>query len=483
MGMSVGELFVNLGFNVDDKKLKGFNEELKTGFDNATKFTLAAAGAGATIGALLNNASGRAVELQNLNIQTGQSIEFFQKFAAVVQKTNPAETFESGLAAAKSLNNYLTEAKMGQRSTVELGMLGVNFDANMTDDDVRAALQKSLPQIMKKYDPSIVAGWVKSVFGTAGVIQALTTTPAQYDTLGLAGITDPDKSKQLNEYASAVKNLDTAWMHFETTLGSEFAGPASTAIDLLTKLIAKTEEFDAAVPGAAKHASIMGMGALSAIGGRGTAALAGLVPGGASSFIGGAASLASGAGFLAAYGSIPWVASDAGAWIAEQIKSERGGSSASRAVDFFTGRGWSKEQSQGLVARLMKESGLDPRAMGDGGAAAGIAQWHPDRQANFKQYSGKDISQSTLEDQLGFVNYELTQGTEKRAGTMLKGTTSARAAEGVAAGYYERPAITQNITMHIQGGNAQETGEEVMRQMEQTTNNVAYSQRDLGPDH
>jgi hypothetical protein len=64
---------------------------------------------------------------------------------------------------------------------------------------------------------------------------------------------------------------------------------------------------------------------------------------------------------------------------------------AQEAMRFFQERGWSKEQSAGLVGNLIAESNLSTTAVGDGGKARGIAQWHPDRQANFRQFAGKDI--------------------------------------------------------------------------------------------
>ncbi len=115
------------------------------------------------------------------------------------------------------------------------------------------------------------------------------------------------------------------------------------------------------------------------------------------------------------------------------------------AMAFFQNAGWSKEQSAGLVANLMAESKLNPGAVGDSGTAFGIAQWHPDRQANFAKWSGKDIRQSTLQDQLAFVVHELTKGSEWRAGKMLHLAESAQRAGEIVSRYYERPGLTEEI--------------------------------------
>lgn len=109
-------------------------------------------------------------------------------------------------------------------------------------------------------------------------------------------------------------------------------------------------------------------------------------------------------------------------------------------VDFFKGKGWSEAQAIGIAANLKKESNFDTAAVGDGGKAVGIAQWHDDRQRKFMKWAGKNIRTATLEEQMGFVNYELTQGGEKSAGDALKRATNEQQAASIVSRQYERPA-------------------------------------------
>jgi len=113
-----------------------------------------------------------------------------------------------------------------------------------------------------------------------------------------------------------------------------------------------------------------------------------------------------------------------------------------QAFDYFRSQGWSAAQASGLVANLRHESGagLDHQARGDGGKAYGIAQWHPDRQRNFRLWAGKSIQESTLEEQLAFVQFELTQGQERAAGAALRNARTPAEAAGVVSRQYERPA-------------------------------------------
>lgn len=122
-------------------------------------------------------------------------------------------------------------------------------------------------------------------------------------------------------------------------------------------------------------------------------------------------------------------------------KSPAGGSDQERAaMDYFMKQGWTKEQAAGLAANIKRESAFRPDAIGDNGKAYGIAQWHPDRQAEFQKKFGKPIQGSTMDEQLAFMHHELTQGKEKGAGDKLRQAKSAEDAAAAVSKYYERPA-------------------------------------------
>lgn len=120
--------------------------------------------------------------------------------------------------------------------------------------------------------------------------------------------------------------------------------------------------------------------------------------------------------------------------------AQQTGNKEQDALSYFQSQGWTREQSAGIVANIKRESAFNPSAVGDSGKAYGIAQWHPDRQAEFEKKFGKSIKGSTFEDQLAFIQYELTQGKEKRAGEILRQTQTAPQAAAAGSKYYLRPA-------------------------------------------
>jgi len=109
-----------------------------------------------------------------------------------------------------------------------------------------------------------------------------------------------------------------------------------------------------------------------------------------------------------------------------------------RAAAILARDGYTPNQIAGFLANIQQESSFNPRETGDGGLAFGLGQWHPDRQADFKVAFGHDIHDSTFDEQIEFMNYELQH---KEAGAMARLKTAANAydAGAIISQYYERP--------------------------------------------
>lgn len=95
--------------------------------------------------------------------------------------------------------------------------------------------------------------------------------------------------------------------------------------------------------------------------------------------------------------------------------------SAQEAFNFFTSQNFTPEQAAGIVGNLQVESGLNPSSYNPSdktGDAYGIAQWHPDRRAEFKRIFKKDMTESTFSEQLNFIMHELNTGNGVARGTL-----------------------------------------------------------------
>jgi len=112
---------------------------------------------------------------------------------------------------------------------------------------------------------------------------------------------------------------------------------------------------------------------------------------------------------------------------------------AQMAYNKAIARGYTQEQAAGFVAQIAHESNFNPNARGDGGAAHGLFQHHPDRRAIIQRNTGINLSNATPEQQVDAALWEL-ENSEKNAGREVKSAKTAAEA-GYALGFYwERPA-------------------------------------------
>lgn len=105
--------------------------------------------------------------------------------------------------------------------------------------------------------------------------------------------------------------------------------------------------------------------------------------------------------------------------------------------------GWSPEQAAGIAGSILQESGGDANARNKTSGAQGIAQWLGARKKAFEKYAGHALEGSTLDEQIAFMNYELTSGTEQGAGKRLKAAQTPEEAARIHSQYYERPGAAE----------------------------------------
>jgi len=118
-----------------------------------------------------------------------------------------------------------------------------------------------------------------------------------------------------------------------------------------------------------------------------------------------------------------------------------------QVMDFFISKGYGSEDAAAIAANLYAESKFDPHASetlkgGGKGKGRGLAQWtSKDRIAAFEKIYGK-IEESSLEDQLSFVDMEL-KGTHKSAYNKMMAAKGAGAKGAAISRYYESPADSE----------------------------------------
>lgn len=401
-------------------------------------------------------------QLDNFNKLTGLSVEGVQKlgFALKMQGGNADDAF----TALKNIQNLMASPLTGNTGWIgDAAKFGfdpnVVLNAKSTEDAVAGIAEQfqKMSTIQRIQVGKALGLSDAEVRVYSEGAQALKDYAENAKALGL--ITKP-QSEDAKRYDQAVKELDSTFDALGNTIAAQLTPALTDMIHEFTDFYKDNKElidsgldkFFGAVADNLKiiSATLLIIGGTSGL--KALAVLRGLITG-SSAAAGGAAAAAGAAGAsgLAVAGggaaALLW-SSSLNSGEDEILRQRRQGQDASpfapKIIDYFMSKGWTREQAAGIAANLEQESKFDETAVGDGGKAYGVAQWHPDRQANFKKWAGKDIRQSTLEDQLGFVNYELTQGAESAAGDKLRAATNAFDAGSIVSRYYERPKNTED---------------------------------------
>lgn len=448
----IKEFLVSLGFKLNEQDFKKFTGGIASATRQTAALGTTAVATAVTVAAAVQKIAEQYGELYYASIRAGSSVTTLRTYQAGARQIGiDADTSRGqieGLSRAMRMNpgigallNNLgirtagrevtaiqrdlvdTLAKMPFHIAARYGELfGQDPDALLLQIKLRKEQRAAEADYAKRLEQSGLSQEVLSQKSRDfnNEVQRLKTS------IGL--VADQTADKWLPAMTQLVHML-TAGAEWMTKMGKETNGWSSTIFSAVTAL------------GALRVAAMLLPGGLGRV--LGIAATGGLTLGGAA--VGGvAAGMLVGSTVAAGEGDKAEAARRGGF-------NARPGSSAdlkgAQAMAYFMKQGWSKEQASGIVANLMAESKMNPGVIGDGGAAYGIAQWHPDRQANFKAFAGKDIRNSTYEEQLAFVHHELTLGREKAAGDALRRARTAGEAGSIISRQYERPANTMGEAM------------------------------------
>jgi hypothetical protein len=459
MSQTLREYLIGLGFKLDEQSYKKFNEGILKSAKNVSELGTGAVGAATAIGYAVEKIARQFEDLYYSSQRTGSAVVQLKGYEygarQVGVSAEAARSSVEGMAAAIRTNPGLA------------GLLrGMGLDPSNA--------QQSVVGIVGKMKATFGEGGYFVAQNMAGMFGIAEGTFRQmwmnYDRLKEAeidharrareaGVETKETTAKFLDFSRAMNKLEDNFSIFGQRIAQDWVGPAGEVVKIVDDMTQAFNKADLASGGllgkiVSLASTVAGSAAALALvarifGIKGTGGLTGKL-------LFGGGVLGTGLGVVQGLKSD----SENGNPLRSGLRSffgisdphepapwQQGGSfdHKSQAMAFFQQQGWSKQASAGIVANLYSESKLKANAVGDGGSAFGIGQWHADRQAAFRKKFGKDIRDSTLEEQLAFVHHELTEGSDlgaRRAGQMLKATQSAREAGEIVSRLYERPADT-----------------------------------------
>lgn len=483
----IREFLVQLGFKTDEKSHKKFTEGINGATKGVEKLVTSIAGAALTVAAGVSAFAANMEALYFASMKTGASATNLKAFEKSAQNFGVASG--EALSSVQNLARWMRETPAAEGFLRSLGVEALDANGNLKDTtEIMIGLGQTL-----RSKPYYLAKQYADIFGISeDTLRAMlrgdfeAEIAKQREALANAGF--EDASEKAHKFMMRLRDLEVRIEAVGVKIGTFLLDTIERLEPIVLPILNKIAEgwekiFDwtAAAGRAAKD----------------------YLPENVQEKIG---------------KGVDWLLEELGIETPGEKKTKRWGASGSvdpnaklgigsasdpsapkgnaDPMKILMGMGWTKEQAAGIVANLRAESKMDPAAVGDGGKAYGIAQWHPDRQAAFERWSGKSMKGSSLYEQIAFLNYEMTQGAERRAGDLLRAAKSAESASQIVTYHYERPSpkiidaqaasraaaavqIAQNTTINVNGGDARETAMAVANQQNRVAEETARNMRSV----
>ncbi|MBI6551050.1 hypothetical protein YA0850_01245 [Pseudomonas veronii] len=495
--MKVLESFlISLGLKVDEKSFQAG----ENAFSGITKSALqlgAVLASKLAIDKMVGDFKNAGTELNNFNKLTGLSTQNVQALGQAL--TAQGGSAQDALAAMLKMQDLMASPITGNVGWMgDVAKLGVNPDVIIGAQDTAEAFANIAGEFehMSELNQRLAGNALGLDDSTVRLLmRGREEVEKQLDSRGKLAVMTQKQIEDAARLTKATSELDLVFTDIGNTIAGELAPAfADLAEDFVAFYRGNKELVDsglkeffgeladnielvaiamALLGGSAALKGLASLRALIGLGGAGAA-------GAGAAAVGGASMLAVAGGSAAALLYSSSLNSGEDTELLNNRLKKGGGDAVGATVDFFMAKGWTREQAEGVAANLEQESGFKANAEGDGGQAYGLAQWHPDRQAEFAKQYGKDIRKSTGAEQLEFINHELTRGNEKAAGGKLRTATSAYDAASIVSREYERPAdkegeadrrgqaaagYTDNRQFHIHGADVGKVKQIINEQM------------------
>ena len=200
--MKLGELFVKLGVDADNAAVEKFNNGLKSTAKTALGLKAAFAAAIYGMDRFVQGTVQTYANLQNINEQTGLSIELLQKWDKASQLANLSVGAGQAAGAIQNLQEQLAELRLSGGGSGAFTLLGIdvgNLDAFGVLDKLRNRIQA--------YTPDVASNLLKKIGLDPSLISVLKLSREEFEKLGRNDFLTQKGRNALIKTAKALKEI------------------------------------------------------------------------------------------------------------------------------------------------------------------------------------------------------------------------------------------------------------------------------------
>ena len=201
-GGLIDELFVALGFKIDDKEVKTFDNNLKSTLKSATRFAAAVTAAVVVVDHMATSLLKNNQAFISFNQQTGLAIGNMQRIAKAGMLANMNITPETVMQSMQAVQSNLAQIRLGQGNIEPYQLLGISpvgKDANQVFDDLRNAI--------KGLDDMTATNIISQMGFNPEMITVLRMTNAELEDMnGL--MLSPEQRQAMEQYGMALRKVN-----------------------------------------------------------------------------------------------------------------------------------------------------------------------------------------------------------------------------------------------------------------------------------
>jgi hypothetical protein len=240
--VKIGELFIALGFDVDDKKLKEFNEGIKTGVNELLKMSAIAAGALYSVNKFVSGAVDAATAMRNFTAETGQSSTALEKWRIVSTLKNSAIGADQVTASFKAMSSAISDVEMGKGNSGAFAMLGLNDVRGKSVGQVLEELRAIYKENPAKWNNNLqtTTNQLKDIGFDPGMLQALMESSEDFEKLAKPFMQTEEEKKGLVDLGDAMVRFTKELQRMQTILAADMA---PTLIDWMQRAIPLMKDF------------------------------------------------------------------------------------------------------------------------------------------------------------------------------------------------------------------------------------------------
>jgi hypothetical protein len=222
---TIGELFIKLGFDVDDKKLKSFDDGIKSVRNEMAKLAAGAAVAVYAVNRFVNDSVNDAIKLQKFRTETGYATEDLERFYNVARSLDQTVTLDDVIGAFRQLSDVISSAQWGELPGGAL-FLGIPDIRSASPAEIINKVRANRDKVLYGIAQGDVGKFRQLVeeVGLGDVFAAIMADEQTYDDLFKSAIpTTKEQQEAILQLARAYSDFNYEFATFKREMTTEIA--------------------------------------------------------------------------------------------------------------------------------------------------------------------------------------------------------------------------------------------------------------------